>query len=144
MAALLPIEHLDHLAAALAAGRWPDPAAVEIFVEVWRRHRRGHMSFDDAVGRSGAVALRLRNEQLLAAAALLDDGKKGYWELAGDLASACNRFEADVFPRIRRGGSPKSPLNAILWRARQAAGRALPCSRRQLFRLLTNSGGECQ
>jgi hypothetical protein len=117
----LPLEALDQLAAALADGRPPPPSAALAFVSVWRRYRCG-IPFEQAAGRSGPLALRLRNEAILAAAALLDDGRKGRWQLAGELQTAARRYES--------ASRPTNRLAEFIARARLASGGPLPGSQR--------------
>jgi hypothetical protein len=117
----LPLEALDQLADALADGRPPPASAAQAFIFVWRRYRCG-IPFEQAAGRSGPLALRLRNQALLAAAALLDDGRKGRWQLAGELQTAVRRFESAARPTGR--------LAEFIGRARRANGGALPRSKR--------------
>jgi hypothetical protein len=118
----LPIEALDQLAQALADGRPPPPSAAQAFIFVWRRYRWCGIPFEQAAGRSGPLALRLRNQAILAAAALLDDGRKGRWQLAGELQTAARRYES--------ASRPTNRLAEFIARARLANGGPLPGSQR--------------
>lgn len=114
----------------------------EITPEMMRWLRDGMHRF--LAGENLAVSLRLtgacrkkaRNEALLRAAAILDDGRGlSPWELSRQLAVAQVRFESAVWPRYRAGeAADLSGLNSAL-RDAFATG-AKPLEQRRLYDLL--------
>lgn len=91
------------------------PEAVRWLREGLRRFLAG----DDlavALRLTGACRKKARNEALLRAAAILDDGRGlSPWELSRQLALAQARFESAVWPRYRAGeAADLSALNSAL------------------------------
>lgn len=113
---LLPVDHVDAVFRALAAGQQPDEADCMVFRDVYLRWQSG-MDWDQAIGIRGPLALAERNKALCAAAAMVSWGRPTAWELAGRLLERLKRFETERWPRVRRGHPPRDELDAHLSRA---------------------------
>ena len=88
-----------------------------------------------ALGLTRAQRIKTRDQHLIAAAQLLDDGC-AVWHLAGRLAQAIQRFRRRLLPALRAGAElDLSPVEAELWRAFRVGTRHLLC-RRRLYELL--------
>lgn len=111
------------------------PDAVRWLREGIRRFLAGD-DLADALRLTNAHRVKARNEALLRAAAILDDGRGlAPWELARLLESALARFETAFQPRCKQIKSAgMSPLNAAL---RDAFTGARPLrGQRRLYDLL--------
>jgi hypothetical protein len=112
------------------------PEVIAWISESMRRHLAGD-ELEAAFRLDGASRLRQRNRALLAAAEALDDGS-GPWATAGRLAAAIRRYEARVWPLLRRDPSMAlPPIDAALRRAFDAGSR-IPRTQRRLYDLLND------
>ena len=122
---------LDH-AAAVSAGHIDE--ATRAWLQIAFSQWLAGETLENALRLDRASLIRQRNQWLLEAARLLDDGS-GTWRQAGRLAAAIRRYQNRVAPLVRR--DPFYPLGDIdraLCRA-FSAGRP-PTSQRKLYDFL--------
>lgn len=92
------------------------------------RHASGDQPLETALRLDRASRLRVRDDALRAAAALLALHDEGWWPVAGRLAAAVVRFE-------RKRSAPVTPLDLAL-AAAFAAGVRVPTTARQLYTVI--------
>lgn len=126
----LAVDHIRRAVDALAAGRLPDDADRLHLVAAVERAEAG-LSWDQATGRCGTLAVRQRDHALMRAAGLLTDAGIGPWHVAGRLSAALERVQQG------KAASMHPPLREALSEAITAGNGTTPTSRRQLYRLLT-------
>jgi hypothetical protein len=128
---------LDMMARDLASGQPVDAdVAVEWMRQALRHWERG-LSLEAALGLDGSCRVRRRNQALIAAADLIQDGRNlSAWQLSGLLAARLQQFEQSKLIAYRRGvtvnfDSVESHLLAA------AESGAVPMrSQRRLYELL--------
>jgi len=106
-------------------------------VRAWLQQAMADCLSGSPITISAADRLAARNQSILQAANLLNDGGST-WDTAGRLAREIKRFESDVLPRVRRRSSiPLTDVQAHLLAAHEAAEGRLLRSRERLYALLT-------
>lgn len=123
----IAVPSAPELARQVALGEF-SPEARAWLAEGFRRHCADGTPIETALRLDRASRVRIRDDALRAAAALLTLGEDAPWTVAGRLAAAVVRHE-------RKRGDPSTPLEVALTKA-FSTGVRVPSTARQLYAII--------